>query len=132
RLVGVFVASSVIPLFIPILFSQPIIGASAGVYGMIGYLLPDMVGVIPLPFSYALMLPVILLESCFTCNPWGKLFHIFGLTIGVVLHYMFDMHSLNLRKTAIQLSMGTDYYALRGLGYQVEYNLPTIKIKDKK
>ncbi|MBR9680819.1 MAG: rhomboid family intramembrane serine protease [Candidatus Altiarchaeota archaeon] len=129
RLLGVFFASSILPLFIPILFSQPIIGASAGVFGMIGYLLPDMQNVIPLPVSYFLMFPVILLEGCFLCNPWSKLFHIFGLTIGVILHYMFDMHSLGLRKTALKLSLGSDYYSLIGLGYHVTYNLPQDNLK---
>lgn len=128
RLIGVFFASSVIPLFIPLMFAQPVIGASAGVYGMIGYLLPDLIGVVPLPLSYVSLLPLILFEGCFMCNPWSKLFHIFGLTLGLVFRYMFDVNSIALKKTALQLNLGTDYYSLLSLGYPrgyVEYQKPS-------
>ena len=121
RLLGVFFASSVVPLFIPVMFAQPIIGASAGIYGMIGYLLPDLVGVVPLPLSYAALLPMILFEECFTCKAWSKLFHIFGLTLGLVFRYMFDINSIALKRTALKLNLGTDYYSLLSLGYPHGY-----------
>jgi len=127
RLLVVFLVSSLVPLFIPVLFGQPIIGASAGVYGMIGYMLPDFVGVVPLGVSYAALFPLILLEGCFMCKPWGKLFHIFSLTLGVVLHYAWDIHSIGLQKSALSMRLGTDEYSLMGLGYPsgyVEVQLP--------
>gem|GEM_PF-3512976 len=132
KLLEIFVGSSILPLFISILFSQPIIGASAGVYGMIGYLLSDLQEVVPLPVSYFLLFPVILLEGCFLCNPWSKVFHVFGLTTGVVFHYMFDIHSIGLRKLATQLSLGVDRYSLLGMGYPVEYKLPDLNVKKGK
>jgi membrane associated rhomboid family serine protease len=121
RLIGVFFATSLVPLFIPLMFAQPIIGASAGVYGMIGYLLPDLIGAVPLPVSYTVLLPMILFEDCFMCNPWSKLFHVFGLTLGVVFRYMFDVNSISLKRTAMQLNLGTDYYSLLSLGYPHGY-----------
>ena len=116
KMFTVFLASSLVSLFIPIMFEQPVIGASAGIYGMVGYLLPDLMSVVPLPISYGIFFGVILLEGGLSINPWSKLFHAFGLTLGIVLRYMFDVHSLNLKKTASSLGLGTDYYSLRDPG----------------
>lgn len=121
KLFTVFLASSIISLFIPIMFEQPVIGASAGIYGMVGYLLPDLMAIVPLPISYGIFFGVILLEGGLAINPWSKLFHAFGLTLGIVLRYMFDVHSVNLKKTAASLGLGTDYYSLLGLGYPHGY-----------
>ncbi len=121
KLIAVFIGASTISLFIPVMFGQSVIGASAGIYGMIGYLLPDLIGMIPLPFSYGIFLIMILSEGCFTCNAWTKLFHIFGLTLGIVFRYMFDVNKLKLKETARQLNLGTDFYSLMGLGYPLGY-----------
>lgn len=127
RMLGVFLASSLVSLFIPLMFEQPVIGASAGIYGMIGYLLPDLTAVVPLPISYAVFFGVVLFENGLAANPWSKLFHAFGLTLGVVLRYMFDIHSINLKKTASSLGLGTDYYSLLGLGYPHGYVVYRLK-----
>ncbi len=127
RLLLVFFGASYLSLFIPVLFGQPVIGASAGIYAMVGYLLPSLVGLLPLYVSYLLFFPIILLEDCFLCNPWGKLFHIFGLTLGVLFHYFFDYHAFNLRKTAMTLGLGVDYYSLKGWGYPTGYVVYKIK-----
>ena len=121
KLIAVFIGTSVISLFIPAMFGQPVIGASAGIYGMIGYLLPDLVGMIPLPISYGVFFAMILFEDCFTCNTWTKLFHIFGLTLGLIFRYMFDINNLSLKSTARKLNLGTDPYSLMGLGYPLGY-----------
>ena len=131
RLILVFIGTSIVSLFIPIMFSQPVIGAAAGIYGMIGFLLPDLVNLVPLPFSYALFFLIILFEGCFTCNAWTKLFHAFGLTIGLVFRYIFVDINKGLKQTAKSLNLGTDYYSLMGLGYPLEYvsyKKPKIKV----
>lgn len=117
RLLAVFFSSSLLSLFIPLLFKQPVIGASAGIYGMVGYLLPDLVEVVPLPASYALFFLVILFENGLSANPWSKLFHAFGLTLGIVFRYMFDVRKIKLRENASKLGLGLDDYAMKGVGY---------------
>lgn len=115
-----FFVTSIISLVFVYLFDTEIIGASVGIYGMFGFILPDLEPRIPLYLSYPVFLVIILLEACPACLPWEKLFHLFGLTLGILMRFMLDLREYKLKEQAAELGYGLDHYSRQGFGYIAE------------
>jgi len=120
KLIFSFFLSSFATLIFSLMFNLPIIGASVGIYGMIGYLIPEMIGKIPLHWSYSVLSAIILFDGNLATKTWEKLFHFFGLTFGVVLRYMTDSKQISLIKQMKKLGMGFDTYSALGAAYPVK------------
>lgn len=115
-----FLSASFATLLFSIMFNLPIIGASVGIYGMIGYLIPEMINKIPLHWSYFSLSILILFDGGLTTKVWGKLFHFFGLNFGVILRYMIDSRKISLINQMRKLGMGFDRYAALGAAYPLK------------
>ncbi|MBR9680121.1 MAG: rhomboid family intramembrane serine protease [Candidatus Altiarchaeota archaeon] len=115
-----FFVTSIISLIFVYLFDTEIMGASVGIYGMFGFILPDLEPKIPLYLSYPCFLVLILLETCPACLPWEKLFHLFGLTLGILMRFMLDLREYKLKEQAAEMGYGLDYYSRKGFGYIAE------------
>jgi len=114
KLIMAFLLTSFASLFISYLFDLPVLGSSVGIYGMVGFILPELSAIVPLWLSYSLIFLGILMETAHGL-PWEKLFHIFGLTFGVVVRFFLDYRNIAYMRNLI--SMGYDRYALIGVGY---------------
>ena len=114
RLFIVFFVTSFSTLFISLLFDLPVLGSSVGVYGMAGFILPELSLLVPVWLSYSILFLSILLTPS-SSLPWDKLFHVFGLTFGLVLRYFRDYRSI-LYISRLK-DMGYDRYAIIGIGY---------------
>ena len=117
RLLLTFFLSSFATLLFSLMFELPVIGASVGIYGMIGYLIPEMIDKIPLHWSYSVLSLLIVLDGGVAAKVWEKLFHFFGLTFGVVLRYMMDARQLLLIRQMSKMGMGFDTYSALGAAY---------------
>ena len=120
RLLLTFFVASFTSLVLSFMFDLPVIGASVGIYGMMGYLIPEMVDKIPLHWSYSALSLLILLDGGIAANAWEKLFHFFGLTFGVVLRYMTDSRRLSLIRQMGEMGMGFDVYSVLGAAYPIK------------
>lgn len=117
RLLFSFFSASFATLLFSLMFDLPIIGASVGIYGMIGYLIPEMIDKIPLHWSYSVLSLVIMFDGAINVRVWEKLFHFFGLTFGVVLRYMTDAKQMSLIKQMKSMGLGFDTYSSLGAAY---------------
>ena len=131
NIIGTFFIASFASILFSWMFNLPVIGASVGIYGMIGYLLPEMVAWIPLHWSYSILSVLILFDGGLTANPWEKLFHFLGLNFGMVFKYMTDARRLSLMRQMRRMGMGFDMYAALGAAYPsrttLRYNFPSDK-----
>ena len=113
RLFIVFFVTSFSSLFLSYLFDLPVIGSSVGIYGMTGFILPELSIIVSPAISYTVLFLAILLAP--SLIPWGKVFHIFGFSFGVIARYFLDYRTISY--LAALRSMGYDYYSVRGTAY---------------
>ena len=130
RLLFTFFVASFATLVFSLMFDLPVIGASVGIYGMIGYLIPEMIDKVPLHWSYSVLSLLIILDGGIVAKVWEKLFHFFGLSFGVLLRYMMDARQLSLIKQMGKMGMGFDVYSVLGAAYPsktaLRYNIPKL------
>ncbi len=123
KVFAIFFLSFIPAILLSLLFDIPILGASVGIYTLFGYLLPYLEPTVPMPVSFSIILLSVLFEGPISASPWEKLFHIFGLFFGALLHYFEDLRRWQVISLIRQLGLPEDEYAKRVLEFITRYEL---------
>ncbi len=84
-LVAAFLVANALVAFFAVSFKVKVVGASAGIYAMIGLTVPEMARVTDPFLILAAIAAAIIFERPAVASPWVKLFHLLGFLAGFSL-----------------------------------------------